>query len=90
MFALYLKIVYVINMTTPTPLKTKVKKVFKSQKRLAESLGVEPMTVCQWFRPGRRIPAEYCLAIHRLSEGAIALSELRPDLYPTDSSQHAA
>lgn len=90
MFAFRIKIVYVINMTTPAPLKIRVKKVFKSQKRLAESLGLEPMTVCQWFRPGRRIPAEHCLAIHRLSEGSIALSDLRPDLYPADNSHHAA
>jgi len=40
------------------------------------------MTVSQWFKPGRRVPAERCVKIAELSNGAICLHDLRPDVYP--------
>jgi len=47
---------------------------------LARRLGVQPCSVSNWARSGRRIPLEYCFAIERLSHGAVKASELRPDV----------
>ncbi len=63
-------------------LKLRISAIFLTQKALADGLGLGPMTVCQWFRLGRQVPSEHCVAIADLSSGAIALHELRPDLYP--------
>lgn len=63
-------------------LKGRVVDVFGSLAALARLLEIDcAMTVSQWFRPGRRVPAERCIPIARLSGGKIAPSDLRPDLY---------
>lgn len=70
------------NLAKQLRIKARVVAVFGSQAQLAKGLELGPMTVCQWFRPGRRVPSEHCLAISDLSDGAISPHELRPDLYP--------
>lgn len=51
-----------------------------SQKALADSLGVTKAAVGQWKDPGRRVPAEHCPAIERLTEGKVRCEELRADV----------
>jgi DNA-binding transcriptional regulator YdaS (Cro superfamily) len=40
--------------------------------------GLSRMTVCLWSKPGRRVPAEYCPDIERLT--GVPCEELRPDV----------
>jgi DNA-binding transcriptional regulator YdaS (Cro superfamily) len=47
---------------------------------LGEKLGVTKGAVGQWKLPGRRVPAEHCPAIERLTEGAVRCEDLRPDV----------
>lgn len=50
-----------------------------SQEKLAASLGIVPMAISQWRK--RRIPAERCRDIERVTDGAVTACELRPDLF---------
>jgi DNA-binding transcriptional regulator YdaS (Cro superfamily) len=43
-------------------------------------LGVRPVSVHQWARGIRPIPAERCPDIERATGGAVTCEELRPDL----------
>ena len=70
-------------------LKQKIKTTFGSQAELARLLGEGPMTVSQWFREGRRVPAGHCRPIVEVSAGSIGLHELRPDLYPAPGQSAA-
>lgn len=49
-------------------------------KRLADSLGVSPPTVHQWINGERRVPAERCLSIERVTKGKVRCEDLRPDV----------
>jgi DNA-binding transcriptional regulator YdaS (Cro superfamily) len=51
-----------------------------SQSALAVSLGVTKSAVNQWKDEGRRVPAEKCPAIERLTKGAVRCEDLRPDV----------
>jgi DNA-binding transcriptional regulator YdaS (Cro superfamily) len=51
-----------------------------SMQALAEKLGVTKGAVGQWKLPGRRVPAEHCPAIERLTGGAVRCEVLRPDV----------
>jgi DNA-binding transcriptional regulator YdaS (Cro superfamily) len=53
-----------------------------SQVAVAKLVGVTPQAVSEIVRRGRRVPAEWCLAIEQASGGAVSAHELRPDLYP--------
>lgn len=55
-------------------------KVVGSQTALAVALGVTKAAVGQWKDPGRRVPAEHCPAIERLTSGAVRCEDLRPDV----------
>jgi DNA-binding transcriptional regulator YdaS (Cro superfamily) len=37
----------------------------------------------------RAVPAEWCVAIEMATGGRVKREELRPDLYPKESDQHA-
>lgn len=52
-----------------------------TQSQLASLLGVSQGAVGQWKMDGRRIPADKCVAIERLSKGAVTCEEMRPDIY---------
>lgn len=55
-------------------------KLVGSQQALASALGVTKAAVNQWMHPGRRVPAEHCPLIERLTAGAVKCEELRPDV----------
>ena len=70
-------------MKRQSDLLKKVNAAFGSRAGLARALDEEClMTVSQWFKPGRRVPAERCVQIAELSDGRISLNDLRPDVYP--------
>jgi len=51
-----------------------------SQTALALALGVSKGAVPQWKDEGRRVPAEHCPAIERLTNGKVRCEQLRPDI----------
>lgn len=54
--------------------------ILGSMQTLGEKLGVTKGAVGQWKLPGRRVPAEHCPAIERLTGGAVRCESLRPDV----------
>ena len=62
-----------------TPLDRAVKMV-GTQALLASALGVTKSAIGQWKEEGRRVPAEHCPVIERLTAGAVRCEELRPDI----------
>jgi DNA-binding transcriptional regulator YdaS (Cro superfamily) len=70
---------YGIQMTSEQALE-KATEIVGSMQALAEKLGVTKGAVGQWKLPGRRIPAEHCPAIERLTDGAVRCELLRPDV----------
>ncbi len=53
---------------------------FGGQALMARNLGVSPPTINQWVSGARPIPAERCLEIEKITEGAVTCEELRPDV----------
>jgi DNA-binding transcriptional regulator YdaS (Cro superfamily) len=51
-----------------------------SMQSLGERLGVTKGAVGQWKLPDRRVPAEHCPAIERLTGGIVRCEFLRPDV----------
>jgi DNA-binding transcriptional regulator YdaS (Cro superfamily) len=51
-----------------------------SQAALASALEISQPTVSEWARGERRVPAERCPQIERLTSGAVRCEELRPDV----------
>ncbi|MFZ6773061.1 transcriptional regulator [Undibacterium sp. SXout7W] len=51
-----------------------------SQSSFAELLGVSQSALWQWSLSGRKVPAEHCPTIERLTERAVTCEELRPDI----------
>ncbi len=51
-----------------------------SMQNLADEIGVTKGAVSQWKLDGRRIPAEHCPTIERLTNGEIKCEQLRPDV----------
>ncbi len=62
-----------------TPLDRAVEMV-GTQALLASALGVTKSAIGQWKEEGRRVPAEHCPVIERLTAGAVRCEELRPDI----------
>lgn len=54
--------------------------VLGSQSALAAALKVSKTAVSQWKEEGRRVPAEHCPQIERLTGGAVRCEQLRPDM----------
>lgn len=51
------------------------------QTKLAESLGLESsVLVNQWAHETRRVPAERCPDIEKVTHGAVRCEDLRPDV----------
>jgi DNA-binding transcriptional regulator YdaS (Cro superfamily) len=51
-----------------------------SMQKLADILEVTKGAVSQWKDPDRRVPAEHCPIIERLTSGEVKCEELRPDV----------
>lgn len=69
--------------STPSKQKAPIDRAIESagsMKALADALGVTKAAVFQWKFPGRRVPAQHCPAIERLTLGAVRCEELRPDV----------
>jgi len=47
---------------------------------IARSLGIVPVLLSQWSSGVRRVPADHCPAIERITNGAVRCEELRPDV----------
>lgn len=54
--------------------------IIGSATALAAHLEITKGAVSQWKDEGRKIPAEYCPTIERLTEGRVTCEELRPDV----------
>lgn len=50
------------------------------QGELADQLGIKSPSISEW-RKRKRVPAERCRAIERLTDGRVPCHELRPDLF---------
>jgi DNA-binding transcriptional regulator YdaS (Cro superfamily) len=55
-------------------------RVVGSQTALAAALKVTKAAVGQWKDAGRRVPAEHCPDIERLTGGQVRCEDLRPDV----------
>lgn len=53
-----------------------------SQKALADALGVKPVQVHKWSRPGGQVPAGRCIAIE--NKTGVTRYELRPDVFGSE------
>lgn len=58
-----------------------------SMQKLAEELGITKGAIGQWKMEGRRIPAEHCPHIERLTGGAVTRYELNPDVFGADPAK---
>jgi DNA-binding transcriptional regulator YdaS (Cro superfamily) len=67
-----------------TALRTVIRDHLKSQVATARVVGVSPQAVSELLRRGRRVPAEWCLALEQATGGAVTRHDLRPDLYPKE------
>lgn len=68
-----------VRLMSHTPLD-EATKIIGSQVALAHHLGVSKAAVGQWKLEGRRVPAEHCPVIERLTDGKVRCEELRPDI----------
>lgn len=79
--------------TSPHPIELAAK-VVGSATLLASRLGVTKAAVSQWKKYG--VPIQHCLAIERLTDGAVTRRDLRedwPSIWPElaePKSEHAA
>lgn len=65
---------------TPDEALDKAAATVGSMQALAEGLGVTKGAVGQWKLPGRRVPAEHCPTIERMTNSAVLCEQLRPDV----------
>lgn len=62
-------------------------KEFGSVNALAASLGVRQSAISNWRARGR-VPAERCIVIERVTNGAVSRYQLRPDIFGTPPTSH--
>lgn len=60
--------------------------IFGSQDKLAQALGIRSPSISEWRR--RRIPVGRCRDIVAVTNGAVSLSDLRPDIWPASDAEH--
>lgn len=65
---------------TPEESLDKAIAIIGSLKALANELKVTKGAIGQWKIPHRRIPAEHCPTIERLTNGQVRCEHLRPDI----------
>lgn len=61
-------------------LKTYTSKQRGNATRLSRDLNVDQSLISLWANGVRPIPAERCLEIEKITEGAVTCEELRPDV----------
>ena len=66
-------------MTEPNPLARAVE-IVGSKAELAARLNLTRAAVWQWSMQGRKVPAEYCPSIERMTNGLVTCEQLRPDV----------
>ena len=74
------------DMTGIAALRRIIRHHLKSQVGVARAVGVTPQAVSDVLRRNKRVPAEWCLALERATQGMVSRHDLRPDLYPDDSA----
>lgn len=57
-----------------------VKRERGDRSKLARAMGVPAILISQWSLGTRRVPAERCPDIERITAGAVRCEELRPDV----------
>lgn len=60
--------------------------IARGQSALARLIGIRAQAVQQWVRQGR-VPAERVLAVEAATGGRVSRTRLRPDLYPSATSE---
>lgn len=60
-----------------------------SQATFARQIGVTQGRVSQWLS-GDAIPAERCVAVERITNGAVSRVDLRPDIFGDNPKREAA
>jgi DNA-binding transcriptional regulator YdaS (Cro superfamily) len=73
-----------IRKTNIGALRSVIRDHLRSQVAVARAVGVSPQAVSEILRRGRRVPAEWCLALETATGGAVTRHDLRPDLYPPE------
>ena len=58
--------------------------------KLAQDLRVSRAAVSHWRHKRFRVPAERCIDIETLSDGAVSRYDLRPDVFGPAPSEQAA
>lgn len=61
--------------------------IANSQSELARRIGTRQGTLWKWIRKNR-VPAEYCVAIERATEGQVTRYQLRPDVFGSTPDTH--
>ena len=54
--------------------------IIGSMQAVADALGITKGAVSQWKDSARKVPAEHCPVIERLTKGVVRCEELRPDV----------
>jgi DNA-binding transcriptional regulator YdaS (Cro superfamily) len=65
----------------------RAKELLGSEQAVAGIIGRTQSAVNQILSRGKRVPAEWCLPIERATAGKITRHQLRPDLYPSESTE---
>jgi DNA-binding transcriptional regulator YdaS (Cro superfamily) len=79
-----------VRKTNIGALRSVIRDHLRSQVAVARAVGVSPQAVSEILRRGRRVPAEWCLALETATGGAVTRHDLRPDLYPAEPNHPEA
>ena len=60
--------------------------IIGSQKKAADVVGVKQPTISWTLNSGERVPAEWCIPLEVATDGIVTRHQLRPDLYPLQTS----
>lgn len=63
--------------------------ILGSQSALARAIRVKQQNIWSWLHVARKVPAEYCLAIEKATQGKVRREELRPDIFGEEKTSHA-
>lgn len=62
----------------------RAKDLLGSEAAVADAVGVKQPSVNYILNDGKKVPAEWCLALERATTGKVTRHDLRPDLYPVE------